>query len=125
LQRAASRLKIIALDLEVGMWGFMPLLFNLLHDHFVSDLARADSKISAGPKGAAPNLPAQRSEFHEQLAGCLTLDPLEQVTDRNTRRRGHKKVKVTTGYVTLDNFNIVGVADFPDQLPQPDGDFTP
>jgi hypothetical protein len=68
---------------------------------------------------SAPELPGQSLVFAQQLTGCLPFEPLDELGDGEVRRHRHEKMQVVFGNVALDNLNIHGLADLPDQVSHP------
>ena len=102
----------------------MTLLFNVLLDNFVGDVAAANAKISARPEVAAPELLSQMWKLVHQLVGTLPFQHLEQPTDALAWRHAHEQVNVVARDMPFHNRDFVSAADFADQLTESGADFT-
>jgi len=115
---AASRLKFI-FYFEVTIGRFFTLFFNILHDHFVSDIPRTRYKVSPSPHVATPKGSAQTLVLHHHFTRSLPLNRLNQLTNRHVRRNRDKKMNMVPRYIALYYLNILGFANFSDQVPNP------
>ena len=113
---SASRLKAV-LNFEVSIRRFLTLLLNVLDDYLVGDIPRTGHKISSRPHVPSPKHPAQTLIFHHHFARGLSFEPLHQLTDRDVGRNRDKNMDVIPRNVPSDDFDILTLANFPDQLP--------
>lgn len=90
----------------------LPLPMNYLShlDVFSDDFTRyattACDEIPPSPKMSAPHWTYQSLVFAQRLAGCLSLEPLDELGDGEMRRHGHEQMQVILGNVAVDNLDI-------------------
>ena len=101
----------------VVYYGLTFLLINILLNHFVGDIARADCQISSGPKMSAPELLAQMRKLRQQNPRAYAFQPLHNLAYvlRWTIRDEH--VNMVAGYLTRDNFNLMLNHNLPQDIP--------
>ena len=92
------------------------MLLDVLDDYLIRDIARASHEVPSCPYVPPPKHPTQALVFHHHFARSLPLKPLHQLTDRNVRGDGDKDMDVIPGNVTFDDFDILTLTNFPDQL---------
>ena len=100
------------------------MLFDVLDDYLICDIARASHKVSSRPYMPPPKHPTQGLIFHHHFARTLPLQPLHQLADRNVGRNGDKDMDMIPGNMPLNDFYILTLTNFPDQLPGPCSNLT-
>jgi hypothetical protein len=101
------------------------LLLDVLHDHFISHVARTGCKISASPYVPTPKRPTQALIFHQHLSRRLPLYGLSQLADRYVWGNRHKYVHVILRDMSLENLHVVRLTYLPDQLSNSLGNLPP
>lgn len=103
---------------EVAIVGtlFEVLGCDILHDHLVCDIAGRCGKISASPQMATPELLRQTPVFAQQFARCFPLDRSHNFTNGQLGRNRNKQVNMIFGDVACNDFDIHGLAYFPNEV---------
>ena len=103
---------------EVAIVGtlFEVLGCDILHDHLVCNIAGRCSKVSASPQMATPKLLRQTTVFAQQLSRCFSLDRSHNFANGQLRRNRNEQVDMVFGDVPCDDFDIHGLAYFPNEV---------
>ncbi len=96
------------------------LHLNILSNDFIRYIAAACYEVAASPKMSPPKLPCQFLVFAQQLAGGLSLEPLEEFRHRDMGRYRQEEMQVVFGNMALDDLNIHCLANLPYQVPYSD-----
>jgi len=99
------------------------LRLNVLLDHFISDVARTRSEISARPKVPSPELSAQLAKLLQHLPATASLDALHQITHRHIRWHRHQQVHMIYRYVPTEDVHVQCRARLSHQFTQSKPDF--
>ena len=67
-----------------------------------------------------PELPCKFLVFAQQLAGGLSLEPLDEFRYRKMRRHRLEEMQVVFGNMAFDDLNVHCLTNLPYQLPHPD-----
>jgi len=97
------------------------LLFNVLDDHLIRNIAAATTKVAPSPKMSAPVRFSKVWKLVQQFERGLTLQPLHQTTDRHLRRKRDKQMDMVFRYMPFDDVNPFALAYFPDHIPETKG----
>jgi len=97
--------------------GLFVLGLYIFHDHLVCYIPRACHKVSPAPNVSSPVFLLDVRKLHQDLPRSLPLHVLHQLTCRNVRRHRHKQMHVVPRNMPLQDLNIIGQTDLPDQLP--------
>jgi hypothetical protein len=81
------------------------LFFDILLDHFVGDITRADGKIPTSPKVFAPDLLFQMWKFGQQHARAYSVHPLRDLADILGRVIGNDHMDMIAGYYLRCHFS--------------------
>jgi hypothetical protein len=92
------------------------LFFNVLYDYFICYVTRACYKIATSPYMTTPKISVQALIFHHQFSGRFSFERLYQLTYRNVWRNRNKYMNMISRNMSLDNFCILGLTNFSDQI---------
>ena len=102
--------------------GRIPMMFKVVLDHFVGDVARAPCPISNGPKMAAPVFLGKSREFLLQTTRCPSLETLHKIAQLLRRTVFDVYVNMVLAYDTLKDPYIFRITDLIDKVTAPDLD---
>ena len=93
------------------------LFFDILLDHFVGDITRADGKIPTSPKVFASELLFRMWKFGRQHARAYSVHPLRDLADILGRVIGNEHMDMFAGYLTRNDFNLVLQCNLSQKVP--------
>lgn len=73
------------------------LMLDVLGDHLVGNVARADGVVPSSPQVLAPELFSQALAFLEEFSGGFAFEVLGDFADRELGRDGQEEVNVVSG----------------------------
>jgi hypothetical protein len=98
----------------------LPFLFlDILLNHFVSDITRADGKIPPCPKVSAPKLLFQMWEFRQQHARAYPFQSMHDLADVLGPAIGNEHMDMIAGYLIRDDINFVLQRNLSQKIPGP------
>ncbi len=102
----------------------MVLIFNVLFDHLIRDVAAAATEVAPRPEMASPILLAQMGKLRQQMVRCLPFQSLHQLTDGHLRRNRDEKMHMILRKSAFYDVDFLAATDFPQQFPYPVADFS-
>lgn len=93
------------------------MFLDILLNHFVSDIPRADGKISACPKMSAPKLLFQMWEFRQQHARAYSFQPLHDLADLLGWVIANEHMDMIARYLARDDLDFVLQCDLSQKVP--------
>ncbi len=102
----------------------MALLFDVLFDDFVGDVAATHTEVAARPQMSAPELLLQMRELAHHLVGRLPLQQLHESADRDARRHTQEQMNMILRHVPFDDRDFEATAYLADQFSESQPDFT-
>lgn len=116
------RLNRLTGKLEVVIAGPLCSILHLdgLSDDVVCHVVTDGDEVSAGPRMPTPELTLEHLIFAEQLSRTLAFEVLNDLECWHVRRCRNQNVPMVFGNMTLDDFDIHGFANLPDQFPYAD-----
>ncbi len=105
------------------MDGLPFLLFNVLLNNFIGDIARGHGKVAPAPEVTSPVEFAEVGKGGEYLVRAFALNELGHFAYRIFGRNGEEEMDVIRGYLAAHDFKVILGADLPDEIPNrnPDG----
>lgn len=104
--------------------GRIAMMFKVILDHLICDVARAPYPITYGPKVAAPVFLGKDREFLLKTARCPPLETLHKVTHSLGRSVLNMYVHMIFAYNTFKDPNILRITNLLDKFTAPDLDIT-
>ena len=83
----------------------MILTLNILLDDLIRDVTATTAKIASRPQVTTPVLPAKAQKTMQQYMRTLSLEFLNQPTDRYMRRDRYEKMDMVSRYAPTDYFH--------------------
>ena len=99
------------------------MVLDVVHDHLISDIARASNEVAPRPHMATPECSVQLLVLHQHLARALPFDHLDQLTYRDVWRNRDENMHMVLGYLPLNDFDISSFAYLSYQITRSLGDF--
>lgn len=97
---------------------------DILLDHIIGHVARADGKVAPCPQVSSPVLATQFAELFQQSPTTPPFQPLHQFVDRQIWRHRNQQMDMIHRHMSTDDIYIQVRACLPDQLPQTDRNLT-
>src|SRR5216683_7676628 len=101
----------------VVVLGLGTLQPNILGNRLVGHIAAARYEVAASPQVPTPERRPQPSIILEEMMGGLPLNRLHYAARREMGRGTQQQVDMIGPHVSLENFDVLTPADFPDQIP--------
>ena len=92
------------------------MMLQILIDDRLGDRTGAPDSIANPPEVPASVALLQRGILLQELAGTASFDPTHDLTDRMFRRIRQVQMHVIAADDALDNPNIEGITDLPNQV---------
>ena len=91
------------------------LVFDVLLNHLVRDVAAADGAVPSGPEVSSPELFPDVWQFFVEEVHTLALEFLRYVTDREIGWIGEEQVNMIRGNLSADDAHLQFGTDPPEQ----------
>src|SRR5215475_9749538 len=104
----------------IRQW-FSLLRLNILLNHFIGHIARADRQIAARPEVPPPKLLAQMREFLQHQPRADPFEPLHDLTDVLMRLVLQKHMDMVARHFARDNLQLMLQGNLPQDVSHPEG----
>ena len=91
------------------------LVFDVLLNHLVRDVAAADGSVPSGPEVSSPKLLPDVWQFFVEEVRTLPLEFLRHVTDREVGWVGEEQMDMVRGNLSADDAHLQFGTDPPEQ----------
>ena len=99
-------------DNRLPLW-----VFDMLLNHFIGDITRADGKILSCPNMSASGLLFQMWKFGQQNARAYSFQPLHDLADVLRRVIGYKHMDMLAGYLTRNDLDFLLQSNLSQKVP--------
>ena len=96
--------------------GLTLLFFDILLDHFISNISRAHGQVPPCPKVLAPKLFSKVGILGQQYSRAYALQPLHDFAYILRRAVGDEHMNVVAGDLPRDNFKLMLQCNLPENV---------